>query len=70
MDGVLKVELHGAMTFLTLPGLSKKIDESISAHTGDVHLDASKLSFMDSASHEYLDVLSKNIGDKMKMVKE
>lgn len=70
VDGVLKVELHGAMTFLTLPGLSKKIDESLQEHRGDVHLDASKVSFMDSASHEYLDVLNKNVGDKMKMVKD
>ena len=68
-NGVLKVELHGAMTFLTLPKLSKQIDEKLAVHSGNVEVDTRQVSFMDSASHEYLDVLNKNVGEKLKMVR-
>ena len=67
-DGILKVELKGSMTFLSLPKLSEKMDKEIEGHEGEIHVDTQGVKFMDSASHEYLDVLNKNVGDKLKML--
>lgn len=67
-NGHIHIELHGAMTFLSLPKLSEQFDKSFAQHEGNITLDTRKLRFMDSASHEFIDVLNKNVGSKLKVV--
>ncbi|MBD65542.1 MAG: SulP family inorganic anion transporter [Halobacteriovoraceae bacterium] len=69
-EGALRVDIQGSMTFLSLPKLSEEIDKKLEGHTGDIYVNTKELRFMDSASHEFLEVLNKNLGSSMKVISE
>ena len=60
-NGGVDIHLKGSMTFLSLPKASAKIDEIKNTSSGNLNIHTEELRFIDSASHEYLEVLRTNL---------
>lgn len=67
-SNVININAHGVATFLSLPSLSKEIDQGLSKASGGVVLNFTNVRYVDTATKEYIENLQSNSKGKFEYV--